>query len=224
MDAMLRAVFFDLDDTLLDTTGSRAVRARRAAMRLAVEYPDLHTDEIVSAALEYDSDRRWIRGIPRVVADLGLADTEAGRAAIDLWFFIGCPDLLIPLPTTEATLREISASYEVGIITNGPERIQRGKYDGMACLRDIRHLVISETVGWEKPDPRIFAHALSLVGVEPREAAFVGDRLDVDIAGALAVGMRAVWFNPRADDAGNGHRPDAVIRRLDELAPALGSL
>ena len=62
-------------------------------------------------------------------------------------------------------------------------------------------IVFSEEVGFRKPQPEIFLHALEELGVEPENAMFVGDRLDTDVQGAAQVGMatvQALWF--RADD------------------------
>ena len=85
----------------------------------------------------------------------------------------------------------------------------------------ISHFVVSDMVGCEKPDPRIFQQALALADVAPHEAVFVGDRLDIDVGGAKAAGMRAVWFNHwggSLDD--DSPQPDAVIERFSEL-PAM---
>jgi putative hydrolase of the HAD superfamily len=85
--------------------------------------------------------------------------------------------------------------------------------------------VVSNAVGYSKPDPRIFEHACTLACVKPAEAVFVGDRLDVDIAGAKAAGMRAVWFNHwggSLDGATPG--PDAVIERFGKLPGILAPL
>ena len=60
------------------------------------------------------------------------------------------------------------------------------------------HTLISDAVGMAKPDPRIFHHALDLVGCDPHEAAMVGDNPVNDIAGAQAAGLAAFWFNPHA--------------------------
>jgi len=89
----------------------------------------------------------------------------------------------------------------------------------------FRYLIVSASAGYEKPDVRIFQDALSLAGVEPAEAVFVGDRLDVDIAGAKTAGMRAVWFNHwggSLDGASPG--PDAVIESFSELPGVLKAL
>jgi putative hydrolase of the HAD superfamily len=70
-------------------------------------------------------------------------------------------------------------------------------------------MVFSTEVGVRKPDPAIFLDALGRLGVDPVDALFVGDRLDVDVHGAANVGMttvQALWFN--ADDSPAAIEPD----------------
>ena len=84
-------------------------------------------------------------------------------------------------------------------------------------------IVVSDVFGWRKPAPGIFHEALRLVGAEPAEALFVGDRADIDVAGAQAVGMPAVWVNPRGEPLPPGIAPPAFeIRDLGEL-PAIAA-
>src|SRR5206468_870315 len=101
---------------------------------------------------------------------------------------------------------------------------QRRKLRHLGLHSSFPYLIVSASAGYEKPDVRIFQDALSLAGVEPAEAVFVGDRLDVDIAGAKTAGMRAVWFNHwggSLDGASPG--PDAVIESFSELRGVLPS-
>ena len=74
---------------------------------------------------------------------------------------------------------------------------------------------MSGDLGIGKPDPAVFRHALSLVGAEAADAVMIGDTVERDIDGALALGLRAVWINRF------GHarpREDLVeITGLDEL-------
>jgi putative hydrolase of the HAD superfamily len=74
-------------------------------------------------------------------------------------------------------------------------------------------VVTSGDVGRCKPDPRIFATALSALGLEPREVCHVGDWWEGDVLGARAQGIRALWR--RADP----HRPvpDVTVPVLDDL-------
>lgn len=76
-------------------------------------------------------------------------------------------------------------------------------------------------VGYVKPDPRIYRHALDRLDVAPAEAVFVGDKLDVDVAGPQKLGMRAVLVtSPFRAEEDPDIQPDARIDSIDAL-PAL---
>ncbi|MGE5603461.1 MAG: HAD family hydrolase, partial [Nitrososphaerales archaeon] len=85
----------------------------------------------------------------------------------------------------------------------------------------IEHLpvrVYSSRAGYTKPDERIFRQALDRFDVAPAEAVFVGDKLDVDVAGPQKIGMRAILLaSPYRTEASDEIKPDASIGRLDEL-------
>jgi HAD superfamily hydrolase (TIGR01509 family) len=89
--------------------------------------------------------------------------------------------------------------------------------DGLLGLLDAR--VYTSDLEHVKPHPQAFRALLDLIGVDPHDAVFVGDRLHDDVGGAGAVGMRTVWIRndavPQADAA-----PAAVIDELSEL-PAI---
>ncbi|HTO10766.1 MAG TPA: HAD family hydrolase [Candidatus Binatia bacterium] len=88
-----------------------------------------------------------------------------------------------------------------------------------AGVRDLfSAIVVSDEVGWRKPRPDIFHEALRRTGVEPRATLFVGDRIDIDVAGAHAVGMDAAWINPGREALPAGAAPPSYeIRDLAEL-------
>ena len=114
---------------------------------------------------------------------------------------------------------------KTGIVTSGPPT-QQIKIDALGVRSHIDAIVVSDEVGFAKPDPRIFRRALRRLDVDPREAWFVGDHPVNDVAGATAIGMRAFWLR-RALEWPTGHTPvGAAIDSLDELLPLLveGSL
>ena len=218
----IRAVFFDLDDTLCDTIGTREARALVAFESLAGEQPELDREEFVARVMEPRSER-VVRGVPGVVEELGLAGSVAGRRAIAAWSFEGCIEFLRAFDGVAETVDRLRYDYTLGVITNGDGKLQRAKWLRMNLA--IKLVVISAECGFEKPDRRIFAHACSLAGTDASDAVFVGDRLDVDIAGAKAAGMRAVWFNHWGGTLdGVSVRPDAVITRFDQLPGAIARL
>jgi putative hydrolase of the HAD superfamily len=87
---------------------------------------------------------------------------------------------------------------------------------------------VSEDLGVDKPDPRIFAHALEVAGAAAARSAMAGDRLDYDIRPAKSVGMRTIWVlrgeAPAEPTEEQLAIPDASVRSLNELPAALERL
>lgn len=103
-------------------------------------------------------------------------------------------------------------------------RVLRSRLErsGLAPHFEPAALAFSDEVGVTKPRPEIFLRALNALGVRPAEAAHVGDLHFTDMAGARALGMRAVRFKGFNDDHSEGPEGDAVIDRYEDLPVALG--
>jgi FMN phosphatase YigB (HAD superfamily) len=83
-------------------------------------------------------------------------------------------------------------------------------------------IVVSDAVGWRKPAPAIFRQALDRMGLDVGDALFVGDRADIDVAGARAMGMDVAWLNPAAEPLPPGLEPPTYeLRDLADLRPIL---
>lgn len=124
-------------------------------------------------------------------------------------------------------LRILRERYRLGIIANQPSVVRDAlRRDGIDRFFDVWG--ISDDLGLEKPDRRLYAHALRLAAIEPARAVMVGDRLDYDVRPSKAVGMRAVWIlrgeAPRRPTATQLDEADASIHTLTELPAALASL
>ena len=79
-------------------------------------------------------------------------------------------------------------------------------------------IVVSDEVGWRKPRPDIFREAFRRTGADPRRTLFVGDRADIDVVGAQAMGMDVAWINPGHEALPTGIAPPTYeIRDLAEL-------
>ena len=140
-----------------------------------------------------------------------------------MYSFVGCEEFLHSFEGVLETVAQLSSKYQIGVITNwNDEGEQWNKLRHLGLETYVQHVVVSGSVGYEKPDRRIFQHALTLTGVDAREAIFVGDRLDVDVAGAQAAGMKAVWFNHWGGAVdGSAIMPDVIITRFGELPAAI---
>jgi FMN phosphatase YigB (HAD superfamily) len=121
-------------------------------------------------------------------------------------------------------LRRLTRRYRLGVVSNfdyTPTAVGILEREGVRELFDV--VLVSDAVGWRKPRRDIFERALTTFGVTPAQALFVGDRADIDVAGAHAVGIDAAWVNPeRVPLPPDIAPPRFEVRDLGELGPILG--
>ncbi|HYJ76220.1 MAG TPA: HAD family hydrolase [Kineosporiaceae bacterium] len=232
---MIRGVLLDVDDTLVDTRAAFAAgiahvvrrwlphldrEGRQGALRHWVTDAEGHFRAYTQGRIDLVEQRRRrvaalhaAFGGPAVDAELfeawDAAFEDAYRAA-----WRPCPDAPRLLDTLDAV------GLARGVVTNMRIDYQREKLAVVGLLDRVGVLVGMETFGVGKPDPRLFRHACDVLGVEPAEAAYVGDELEVDARGARDAGLLGVWL----DRHGTGESPPdvPVISSLDELPAVLG--
>lgn len=216
---MRHAVFFDLDDTLIDRTAAfgacvRALVGYRAAAL------DLPADEAAAAVLAMDEGgyrerRAFCRAVVERFPGLGPGvedfwDEISGRVAV----------AVAPYDGALALLRDLhAAKLRVAVVTNGSTRTQRTKMATAGFPADLQAFVSGE-VGSEKPDAGIFRAALAWAGCAPDEALFAGDHPVNDIAGAAAVGMETCWI-AHGRTWREGPPPAHVVDRLASIRELL---
>ena len=112
--------------------------------------------------------------------------------------------------------------YRIGMISNTiwPAELHIEDLAELGLLPYLEHMDFSGELGFWKPNPKIFQHALEALGAAPGESVFVGDSPREDILGAHGVGMRAVWMRSVEFPLGDV-QPDAIIEALPELLPIL---
>jgi putative hydrolase of the HAD superfamily len=130
-------------------------------------------------------------------------------------------------PDVMETLEKLAGRYRLGVIANQLRAVREAMHrDGIDRFFEV--WAVSEELGVEKPDPRIFEHALELAHAPPERCVMAGDRLDYDIRPAKGLGMRTVWVlrgeapaEPTADQLAE---PDAAVHTLAELPAILERL
>jgi putative hydrolase of the HAD superfamily len=148
--------------------------------------------------------------LPSGVADALLDDYRAGF-----------PNACVLFPDADRTLSCLRASgLKLGMITNGSIRMQNRKLECLALSPLFDTILISDAEGISKPDHRIFHRALERLNTTPAQAVFVGDHPEVDVAGARAAGMQAIWRRDRT--VSRMVEADGVIDELGDLLTWLG--
>jgi 2-haloalkanoic acid dehalogenase type II len=233
----IKAVFFDLDDTLCDDASAWRACACKAAELGASHAPEIDVPRLVDEFLQI-SERYWISLEP-IQEKRALKDVRAEqwREALTVCGINAPPDLatlmadeygrrrsteiaLFPdaIPTLQA-LR--AAGLKLALLTNGlaSTHVEKVAHLGLESLVD--HVVIAGALGHFKPDAPIFHYALNLCEAAPDEAIMVGDDPANDIAGAQVVGIKAFWFNPggKAYPQGLARPEGGELARLSDIMP-----
>ncbi|HIY76942.1 MAG TPA: YjjG family noncanonical pyrimidine nucleotidase [Candidatus Sphingobacterium stercorigallinarum] len=108
-----------------------------------------------------------------------------------------CPTKTHLFPNTHETLSYLKEKYTLHLISNGFKEACEMKLQRSKLAPYFKTVVISEVVGINKPDHRIFNYALTHSGAEKEQAIMIGDNLDADIRGAMRAGIDAILFNPK---------------------------
>jgi HAD superfamily hydrolase (TIGR01662 family) len=126
-------------------------------------------------------------------------------------------------PQTIPTLDLLrSRGLRVGLCSNAPYRVEslHAQLDHFGLAGHLDAVVFSAQVGWRKPAPQIFERAMAELGATPETSVMVGDSPSDDIAGAQALGLRAVLLQRGAPKGGEaGRAADAVIHALAQVPP-----
>jgi 2-haloacid dehalogenase len=115
-------------------------------------------------------------------------------------------------------LEKLHGKFNLSLVTNGIAMVQHRRICKSGFDRYFKDIFISEEIGYSKPDPAFFYHALGMLGKPaPWTVLVVGDNLLSDIGGAMNVGLDACWFNPSQMENNSDILPTFIISQLSDL-------
>lgn len=205
----VKAVLFDLDDTLFDHLHS----TRQGLHAVCQAYPCFQQRPIDELFADYT---RLLDEVHLLMLEGSLTTDEARRERFRRFFLLHAPetrDLLNAVEHAAILHREtyqasrqlvtgalplleyLHGRVKVAIVTNNLTAEQVEKLHHLQLNHLIDALVTSQESGFIKPDPGIFYVALERVGCRATEAVMLGDAWRSDVLGATRAGIRAIWLN-----------------------------
>ncbi|RNI23246.1 HAD family hydrolase [Flexivirga caeni] len=227
----VRAVLLDVDNTLLDNT-TAMLAAGLAAM--AALWPQFTAEQHVAMAERYRLDpggafERYMRGDNdyRVMRAERLRDVAAAYGvpvpddALEIYESAFRPVFAQEQRTFEDVIpfaeRCAEAGLRVAVLTNSSDELTAEKFERTGLTGRLGSITTRDTLGFGKPDPRVFRHACAGLGVEPGDTAYIGDEWAADVEGSRAAGLQPIWITRGGRAAAPEADPVPVIASLDQL-------
>ncbi|ELY97488.1 HAD-superfamily hydrolase [Natrialba chahannaoensis JCM 10990] len=215
-------VCFDLDDTLC-TYSQDADEVLSAAFERAGVAQCWDIGAYYDRYRDYLTDSTDILDLRRqCFGDLSVAsghDRAAGEAVADAFEELRDQERIEPLPGARQVVDQLAGEYRLGLITNGPPKMQRTKLEAIGLDDRFETVVCAGYDTAPKPAAEPFDLALEQLESTPERAVYIGNSLSSDVAGARTAGLRSVWI-PATGDVPPEPTPEPThtLGSLEELA------
>jgi len=219
---MIKAVFLDIDGTLLDFEACVEESMRLGLTERGVEYEpgmletfhrinDVFWRDLEQGKITFEEllERRWATVFEALEIDLNGPEFET-------YFRKRLHESAIPMEGSYETLEYLSGKYRLFAASNGPHEQQVERLRKAGMLGYFEEVFTSGKIGAEKPARDFFEYCFgSADGIKPEESVMIGDSLTSDMKGGADFGMKTIWLNLKGKE-----KPDWVdfeIKSLDEI-------
>ncbi|XP_030298368.1 N-acylneuraminate-9-phosphatase [Sparus aurata] len=237
----VKAILFDLDNTLIETSRAGGVAIQKASelLKTTLALDDttirnicdkfklklFHESFDPSAGRSIDEVRvgHWEESIQEAVGSS--SSPSLATQCYYLWKNSRL-EVLSLSPEICSLLKELRSRYKLLLLTNGESKTQREKVEAVRCEGFFDAIVIGGEHAEQKPFPSIFTLCFSMLDVEAKDCVMVGDSLDTDIQGGFNAGVRAtVWISSAGGAVPDSSvKPDYTIPTVLDLPHILAQL
>lgn len=237
--AIPHAILLDLDDTILDDSGSVDSAWCTVCETAAKDVNGLHAEDLLAAIMRKrdwywsDPERHRVGRANLRAASRGIVQEALTSLGFDL------PELATTIAESYRDLRDAAIllfpgaidtlvdlrrrGISLGLITNGSGPAQRAKIERFGLVPYFDHILIEGEFGFGKPDSEVYLAAMAALGSSPERTWMVGDNLEWEVGAPGRLGLYTVWV----DRTGRGLPPEAtaqpnqILRTLAELPSLL---
>jgi len=219
-----KAMLFDLDDTLLSRDKAVDKMFLTTLEKCYKDVKNSERDNMLQRFKNYDKrshgDGDKIKVLESFFDEFPPKYRLPRNYIQDFWND-NFPNCFSVNQNTINIVNTIKMHVKVGIITNGSTQRQKAKINNTNLNSCFDTIIISEEVGFSKPDKRIFELALNKLNVQPEAVLFVGDDIEKDIGGSQNANMKGIWFNPHMIKNDTEIKSYAEINSFDGLLSCL---
>ncbi len=192
----IKAIGFDVDGTLYHTPDAMSVEVGKILIAKAAEALSQDPDDL---AEEYLKSRDEYRSNTQTLNSFGL---DGERIFQEVWDGIAVEKYVAKDLRLAKMIGQLKKKYKLFIVTNGSGHQVERKLTHLGLdYHDFDPRIYCYDQGWVKPEPAPFLAAMESLNLKPDNIAYVGDRVDVDIEGAKAVGMKTLFIGGESDKA-----------------------
>lgn len=231
----IKHLFFDLDHTLWDFEANARICLKEIyhthrLSEIGVPSYELFADTFseVNQTFWHLLDTKQIthetlrkERFRSTLSDLGCSIDYPLSEAMNAQFLELLPEQTSLMPHAIETLEILAEKYQLHIISNGYEHIQRKKLEKSGLLPFFKAIVTNDVANAHKPSPAIFSFALEATGSSKQQSMMIGDNWTADIQGAMQSSIFAVHFDPTQKSKRTNEY--AVINSLLHLPSLLDS-
>lgn len=218
----IKAILFDLDQTLLDRTHSLKLFLIWQIQSLQLVLVS-QQQRFIQRFLELDANGSvWKDKVyQQLIAEFEITQVST-QDLLDMYLH-EFNRFCVAYVGVENTIQKIAqAGYKLGLISNGKTPFQERNFEALALSQYFSSIVISEAVGLRKPDSAIFELATQQLSVKPEQCIFVGDNEQADILGAQKAGMKTIFFNQ--DPHVHSKYADANLHHFSDFMAVLAKI
>ena len=223
-------LIFDADGTLFDFDAAEAAALKETCLAFGMDtYNDITHLQVyreINGIIwrEFEEERISARELKpeRFRRFFSRLDQQFDPHSFSDRYLLNLSKHGILLAGAEEFLRNLDNSFTTALLTNGLTKVQYPRYNNSILPGFIPHIVVSESVGVAKPNPKIFDIVFQEAGWEEKASALmIGDNLSSDIRGGLNYGIDTCWYNPDGNVNTTDLTPTYEIRSFRELSSIL---
>jgi len=190
----IRAIIFDLDDTLYDCSGTLVVRGRKHAAKTIARLINCPEDEAYQLQLEMEEKYGVKANIYEKIVTLYNLPIRYAQELLEEFVHIDISDITV-FPDVMYTLIQLKVrGYRVVLVTSGDKEIQRKKIDVLGLNNRYFDDIMITGRNKDQSKKACFQEIMKRYDLQPEEVICVGDKIDDELAASKSLGMVTLMF------------------------------